>query len=190
MANRKLIYIILFLLTFTFSASLRAQNCYETNIVTPAPFMGNNDEIFKTGDGAVWQVKYAYEYLYEYYPSVVICGESKLIVGGRNISIIRIAQGNSVGKARSTKVNGIKIILKPNGCRDYFLADGDAGGIYLLEWYGGYDPDVGDIIIGNIKSYGFKDVMYINKNMTGRVYVDDYMLSESSAIAKLKEKCR
>ena len=47
-----------------------AQNCYESAVVSPTPFMGNNDEIFRLTDGSVWQVKY--EYLYAYYPSVLI----------------------------------------------------------------------------------------------------------------------
>ena len=86
--------------------------------------------------------------------------------------------------------SNVKVILKPSGCGSYFLADGDSYGIYLLEWYGGYDPDVGDSIVGEIKGYGFKDVFYPDKNSKGRVYVDDYWLSSSSAIEKLREKCR
>ena len=60
--------------------------------------------------------------------------------------------------------SNVKVILKPSGCGSYFLADGDSYGIYLLEWYGGYDPDVGDSIVGEIKGYGFKDVFYPDKN--------------------------
>ena len=51
----------------------KADNCYESTIKAPTPFMGNNDEIFVLENGSVWQVKYEYEYLYEYYPSVTIC---------------------------------------------------------------------------------------------------------------------
>jgi hypothetical protein len=50
--------------------------------------MGNNDEIFVLDDGTIWQVKYEYEYLYEYLPSVVICpSEGKLIVNGKSLNV-------------------------------------------------------------------------------------------------------
>jgi hypothetical protein len=164
-----------------------AQSCFTTSIVAPAPFMGNNDEIFKLADGSLWQVKYEYSYLYEYYPTVKICpSQGKLLVGQSILNVSPISKG---GNARSQAQGGVKIIFKKSGCRGYFLADGDSGGVYLLEWYGGYDPDVGDEIVGDIKSYGFKDVFYPQKNMSGRVYVDDYMLSRSRALEKITEKC-
>jgi hypothetical protein len=84
----------------------------------------------------------------------------------------------------------VQVVLKPSSCRGYFLADGDSGGIYLLEWYGGFEPDVGESILGDLRSYGFKDVYYPKSRSKGRVYVDDYMLSRSRAIEKLAEKCR
>jgi hypothetical protein len=180
-----------FLIAFLtlFAPSIHAQNCYETNITAPTPFLGNNNEIFKTGDGGIWQVKYAYEYLYEYYPTVLICSESKLVLKGKTIDIIKVGQGGASGGGRSAPTSNIKVILKPRGCRSYFLADGDSGGVYLLEWYGGYDPAVGDSLVGDIRSYGFKEVFYPEKNAQGKVYVDDYMLSRSRAIEKLREKC-
>jgi len=33
-----------------------AQDCYQSSIVSPTPFMGNNGEIFKLADGSVWEV--------------------------------------------------------------------------------------------------------------------------------------
>jgi hypothetical protein len=80
-----------------------------------------------------------------------------------------------------------EVILLKSGCGDYFLADGPSG-IYLLEWYGGYSPSEGDVIIGPINSYGFKDVCYPG-NGNGRVWVDDYLLSNTSALEKYDEKC-
>ena len=174
-----------------FSSLTFGQNCYRTGIVSPSPFMGNHDEIFKTTDGRLWQVKFEYQYLYEYYPTVDICNESKLILKGKAISIVSV--GSSGSKSSSTPRSSsypIKVILKPSGCRSYFLADGDAGGIYLLEWYGGHDPSKGDSIVGELRGYGFKDVFYPDSGGSGRVYVDDYMLSTDRAIEKLKDKCR
>jgi hypothetical protein len=65
-----------------------AQSCYETTVQSPTPFMGNNGEIVKLADGTLWEVKYAYEYLYEYYPSVIICPQrGKLIVTNKSIDV-------------------------------------------------------------------------------------------------------
>jgi hypothetical protein len=65
-----------------------AQDCYQSSILRPSPFMGNNNEIFKLADGSVWEVKNEYEYLYEYYPSVIICpGRGKLIVGKKSLNV-------------------------------------------------------------------------------------------------------
>ena len=79
------------------------------------------------------------------------------------------------------------VVFYPSGC-DYFIADGSKG-FYLLEWYSGYDPSEGDLIAGDIGSYGFKDVYYPKQDRTGRVYVEDYLLSESSVIEEYNDQC-
>ena len=65
--------------------------CSDSQIMRPTPFMGNNGEIFVLADGSVWEVKYEYEYLYEYSPSVVICPERNLlIVAGKKLDVERV----------------------------------------------------------------------------------------------------
>ena len=50
--------------------------------------MGTNGEIFKLADGTLWEVKYEYEYLYEYFPSVVICPtRGVLIIGKKKLNV-------------------------------------------------------------------------------------------------------
>ena len=72
-------------------ASSQSTGCYESQIMQPTPFLGNNDEIFILGDGAVWQIKYEYEYMYEYYPSVLVCeSQGYVIVDGKKLNAIRI----------------------------------------------------------------------------------------------------
>ena len=69
-----------------------AQACFSTSIIKPTPFMGNNDEIFQLADGSIWQVKYEYEYLYEYYPDVIMCpSQGKLIIKNKNLNVARIS---------------------------------------------------------------------------------------------------
>lgn len=169
-------------------AQTRHLSCFQTAIQAPSPFMGNHDEIFQTTDGSVWKVQGSFEFLFEFFPTVTICPDRNvLLLKGKRINVIPIASGalNSAPVAPHNRV-----IFKRSGCRDYFLADGDGGGIYLLEWYGGYDPSQGDIILGEIRGYGFKDVFYPERNSSGRVYVDDYLLSRDSAARKIAEKCR
>ncbi len=79
------------------------------------------------------------------------------------------------------------VVLYKTGC-DYFISDGPRG-YYLLEWYGGYDPTEGDVIIGDIASYGFKDVYYPRRDREGRIYVEDYLLSKEDALEEYVDHC-
>ena len=168
------------------------QSCYKSSITSPTPFMGNNDEIFELLDGSIWKVQYEYSYLYEYYPSVTICPSAgKLIINGTALAVVNLSQRQTVPapkQGRRSEVGDITVVTHLTRCRDYFLADGPQG-YYLLEWYGGHSPSVGDTIIGELGSYGFKDVYYPKADVQGRVYVDDYLLSRSRAKEKYAEKC-
>ena len=66
--------------------------CHDATITTPSPFMGNGNEIFKLNDGTFWQdVSYQYLYLYEYYPSVIICPAMGLMILDENqFEVIKI----------------------------------------------------------------------------------------------------
>ena len=79
------------------------------------------------------------------------------------------------------------VVVKRFGSCDYFIADGPSG-YYVLEWYGGYDPDEGDTIFGEINSYGMKDVLY-NSSREGRVWVEDYLESTSAAFEEIEDHC-
>lgn len=73
-----------------------AQECYESSILSPSPFMGNNGEIFKLADGSLWEVKYEYEYLYEYYPNVIICpSRGKLAIKGKTLNVEQVGARRS-----------------------------------------------------------------------------------------------
>lgn len=76
---------------FGIVTNANAASCYESSVVKPSPFMGNDGEIFQLADGTVWEVKYEYEYLYEYYPDVVICPDSQvLIIKGKKLNVQQI----------------------------------------------------------------------------------------------------
>jgi hypothetical protein len=73
--------------------------CFDSTIQSPSPFMGNNEEVFKLSDGSLWEVKYEYEYLYEYYPNVTICpDEGFMIIGGKKLNIASLGKEQNTGK--------------------------------------------------------------------------------------------
>ena len=75
-----------------------AAGCYESYIQSPTPFMGNDGEVVKLSDGSVWEVKYEYEYMYEYYPSVIVCpDQGKLVIGDKKLNIQALAKGKNSG---------------------------------------------------------------------------------------------
>ena len=74
------------------TGSATSSRCFETTIMSPTPFMGNNAEIFKLADGSRWEVKYEYEYLYEYYPSVVVCpSRGTLAIRGKTLNVQQLS---------------------------------------------------------------------------------------------------
>lgn len=82
---------ILFLILLFFAITANAGKCYESSIVKPSPFMGNDGEIFKLADGTLWEVKYEYEYMYEYYPQVIICPDKgKLLIKDKKLSVEKV----------------------------------------------------------------------------------------------------
>jgi len=97
--------------------------------------MGNNEEIFKLSDGTIWQVKYEYEYLYEYYPSVIICPQKGiLIIGDRKLNVELVSGTPSKSNRNTTpnsdiKTNDFTEII--NYLRDSKIIAQDAQNTYL-----------------------------------------------------------
>ena len=121
--NSQLIKLVIVIVLATQSISF-AQSCYETTVQSPTPLMGNNGEIIKLGDGTIWEVKYAYEYLYEYYPTVVVCPEKgKLIVNGKSINEQPVSSRPKAGKSGQNVIESM-IVSKFDGL--------NAGNIYKL----------------------------------------------------------
>jgi len=82
------------------AAPAMAESCFEDMIVSPTPFMGNDGEIFRLQSGSVWQVKYEYDYLYEYLPSVTICPDlGKLLIKSKTLNVIKLSSGFSSSSA-------------------------------------------------------------------------------------------
>ena len=87
------------------ATSAFADSCYESSILSPSPFMGNSGEIFKLNDGSVWEVKYEYEYMYEYYPPVVICPDiGKLLLKNKKLNVVQLSAPKNPKKSLKSNV--------------------------------------------------------------------------------------
>lgn len=101
-----------------------AQPCYEAIVISPSPFMGNNGEIIKLDDGSLWEIKNAYEYLYEYSPSVIICPtKGKLLIKDKSIDVQAVSSRSSTRNGGQDIIESI-IVSKFAGL--------NAGNIYKL----------------------------------------------------------
>lgn len=107
--NLKFIAAICMLPSLSWPSISNAQSCYESSIVSPTPFMGNDGELFKLADGSLWEVKFEYEYLYEYYPQVVICpAKGKLVIAEKSLNIEHIGSPSANNsKSRPNQATGI-----------------------------------------------------------------------------------
>ena len=104
-----------------------------------------------------------------------------------NICLTIVVLLGSSGILTSEAVADQGFVVKTfSGC-DYYIADGNQG-LYVLEWYGGYDPNEGDSITGDIGSYGMKDVIY-NGSSSGTVWVEDFLESSSAAMEEIRDHC-
>ena len=94
--------ILAIFILFVTGICVNAKECYNSSIITPSPFMGNNGEIFKLSDSSLWEVQHSYEYMYEYYPDVIVCPTiGKLLVKGKTISIKLVSAGKSSSDSKS-----------------------------------------------------------------------------------------
>ena len=86
-----------------------AEGCFQSSVLTPSPFMGNDGEVFKLVDGSIWQVKYEYEYLYEYSPDVLVCpNQGEMIVDGKSLNVEPIYHGKSRSGTSSSNNQAIE----------------------------------------------------------------------------------
>ncbi|MBK1782586.1 hypothetical protein JHL22_15340 [Advenella sp. WQ 585] len=107
---KKIKYAVFFVLSVM---SFGVQACYESLIESPNPFMGNHGEIFKLANGQIGEVLYEYEYLYEYYPQVVVCeAQGKLLVAGKSLDMKLI---NKTSQRRSSEMFEVTIDGEFNG---------------------------------------------------------------------------
>jgi hypothetical protein len=93
--------------------------------------MGNDGEIFELDDGSFWQVKYEYEYMYEYYPNVVICPSRRtLIVGRETLNVEPVGAVGTPGLSPSGSVLAAASVIESRINGEFTGWDGDT--VFLL----------------------------------------------------------
>lgn len=115
------------IITLFLSASTAvASTCYESSVLSPNPFMGNDGEIVKLADGSLWEIKSEYEYLYEYSPSVIICPDKgKLGVKGKMLNVQRLGPARPVEKEKKEEKDADWDILESKIDGDFEGWEGD-----------------------------------------------------------------
>lgn len=72
--------------------------CYSSSVTSPSPVMGQTDEVITLLDGSRWEVGIGhYNYLYAYYPNVVVCP-------AKGIMLIRETVGDEATELRVTRL--------------------------------------------------------------------------------------
>lgn len=90
----QLLSFLFLILTFSHGSADAQPRCYRSMVQSPSPFLGNHGEVVELADGSLWRILYEYSYLYQYYPSVIVCpGEGVLIVGRHSLSVEALTAG-------------------------------------------------------------------------------------------------
>lgn len=89
--------------------------------------------------------------------------------------------------APSARASKGSVVYYKSGC-DYYIVETPAG-YSLLEWYGGNDPSVGDVLVGSFESYGMKEIHNLTADSETSVWVEDFWLSKDRVIEKYFDKC-
>jgi len=81
----------------------------------------------------------------------------------------------------------VAVVVYKTSC-DYFILE-NSGGYIVAEWMGGNDPEIGDRISGNFKSFGTADFYNQSLSSDMRLWIDDYWLSKETALEKINDHC-
>jgi hypothetical protein len=103
------------------------------------------------------------------------------------LSIFLIFSFLPQGKARVSE--GVVVYPPRLGC-SYFIVYAPMGYALLQLWsFTAYEPQEGDLIVGEFESYGFKEVINLTRKISYRVWVDDYFLSSTRVVEKYLRRC-
>lgn len=77
------------------------------------------------------------------------------------------------------------VVATTQGCGDWYVVE-NSSGFAMLQWFGGTSPVRGDTLVGDIGSFGMKDLL-LNGQST-KAWVEDFMLTRSSVTEKITSR--
>jgi hypothetical protein len=80
------------------------------------------------------------------------------------------------------------VVLNKSGCKSRYIVETTRGYV-ILEWFGGNDPSEGNRIVGDFETYGMKKIINTSVSQEGQVWVEDFWLSKSSVVKKMRKFC-
>jgi len=86
-----------------------------------------------------------------------------------------------------TNETRVTVTIMRDTC-DYFIVQTDDG-FCIFEWFGGCTPMEGDVLRGDLDSYGFQNAYNITQGDDIKAFVEEYWLGRDEAIEKLYEMC-
>src|SRR4051794_16102385 len=84
-----------------------------------------------------------------------IMKSNRIIATALVAAVISVTAATGARPALADAVKGV--VVWTGSCGGRYVAETTLGYV-LLEWYGGMDPSKGDVIIGDLNSYGMKDL--------------------------------
>jgi hypothetical protein len=95
-----------------------------------------------------------------------------------------LVQGHSPNNFATANQQAI-VVATTQGCGDWYIVE-NSSGFAMLQWFGGASPLRGDTLVGDIGSFGMKDLLLSGR--ATRAWVEDFMLSQSSVAEKITNR--
>lgn len=80
------------------------------------------------------------------------------------------------------------VVYSDFGC-DYFVVRSSEGSYSVLESWDGWPPDRGDVLIGEVDTFGFEDLYNLTQRSGLKVWIDDFLLDEREAVRTMRRNC-
>jgi hypothetical protein len=86
-----------------------------------------------------------------------------------------------------TNQTRVTVTMMRESC-DYFIVETDEG-FCIFEWFGGSMPIEGDVLRGELDSYGFQNAYNVTQEVEIKAFVEEYWLGREEAVEKLYAMC-
>ena len=95
--------------------------------------------------------------------------------------------GASLAASQGTTQTLVTVTMIRESC-DYFIVETEAG-FCIFEWFGGNMPIKGDILRGDLDSYGFQNAYNVTQKADITAYVEEYWLDQAEVMEMFYKLC-